>query len=905
MRLIQWSSQERVDLPDMIALSSNMLGEFRRTMRDVLMGEHANRIIRGFTVVATGTPDKFVHIAIDRNPSLESTALLSELVDTTVNYGQLAGGTGFEGLEGNASLPVDFTSLPANTYYVEVAFTYTPGVSANRGQWNPSSNTESIVNIPTRVLPTFATQLVTSPSGGQWAALATVVWGGGASTITSGNITNKQSMPFEGDYPYYATSQASSGGMADFDRSATRSLVATDEVYQVLRRLGRQVQDIKGADLSGHWNTWSRPVGPMDPSSLLSAQQTKGISTLDTQEYVVGDGVNAYGDFNGTTGLQACLTHIANSEAGLPTRIRIRLKGRTTGTYTSGTALWSCSTRVSFATLKHIQIIGDSAQGDVYGRVPVAFTHGSGPMFNFAAGGSLSLVNILQTNVSAFDFFHGFDAKLNLNNALLVNTNGTYVCRGASDGMIWSCSQVTGAVNVFISAQQGLGFYVANCTLGGASIYSTNVDGYFRTWADSSYTDSTSTATRFLGNGCFFCTAFDYSANALAASSTRQACIDARGLLEVIFDQCTFFAPADSNGVQLGTLEGVGVSSRAVHFKGCDFGHASTVEATHDSLSGYNGNAGTGWSVYAKNVPDDVTSNLNLQIREITFDACLWSSLPACDAGAIGFEGTYESIHIRGCHFEGAIFPNVNYGTNAPILRTIRLLNTDTGGAPDAGASIQGCFFGRCETAKSTATFVHIHVQGRNYLGVNIDDIRFRCTTHTDASAVSNWVADFSYCIALDEWSGSVGFSPRVVNMSRLQFHNFNSSHIICVAHLGGTITQLDIAKSNFNDSLKCVAVNTGAAGNYALSDNLYADNATYFFNGSSLLTGARVQLKGNRVSQTQGSPVTQVMTGACDHLVLVGNDFGSNGIVDGSVVPAESVGWNTTPALNIVNSFT
>jgi len=322
MQIPKFSPQERVDLPDLTAVSYLVLGEFRRTARGILLGpnpasppDYLNYVIRGFAVEAQSVPDATVIVRLDpggANPL--SFAIGAENLGARNDAGQLIGGDGMDGtLEGNASYTLDFSGQPVGTYTVEMRHVYTDGANDNRAFWDDGANSEFIAATDTRALPAIELRLSGAPSS-EWITLATVAWGG--ATIVSGNITDARTFAFEGTTPYRQTTQTGSGGMADFSRSTARgsSSVGLNEVYPVLRALARQIQDLKGASDDARWDWFSRVYSAHDPADALGVA-TKSLRTVDTITYSVGDGVSTFGDFNGSTGLDSCLAHVAGLAA--------------------------------------------------------------------------------------------------------------------------------------------------------------------------------------------------------------------------------------------------------------------------------------------------------------------------------------------------------------------------------------------------------------------------------------------------------------------------------------------------------------------------------------------------------------------------------------------------------------
>lgn len=334
MQIVHYSSQERVDLPDMTAMSSLVVGEFRRTVRGLFLGprlagnpDYESFIVRGFLVEQQAVPDATVRVRLDPGgTSPLGFAIGGENLGSRIDFGQLIGGDGMDGaLEGNASYTLDFSAQPPGSYTVQMRFVYATGANDNRAFWDSGADSEFIAATDTRTLPSIELRLAGAPSN-EWITLATVAWGG--ATIVTGNITDARTFPLEGTTPYQQTLQTSGAGMPDFNRGTDRGAVGVNEVYPALRALARQVQDIKGPDDTGHFNWWARVFSPLDPAGTFTTGTTKTMRSIDTVTYTVGDGTTCFGDFNGAAGLDACLAHIASlATANLPERIEIVVHG--------------------------------------------------------------------------------------------------------------------------------------------------------------------------------------------------------------------------------------------------------------------------------------------------------------------------------------------------------------------------------------------------------------------------------------------------------------------------------------------------------------------------------------------------------------------------------------------------
>lgn len=326
MRIVQFSAQERVDLPDMTAASFLMLGEFRRMTRALIVGEERNAIVRGYAVEADSPASALVLVKLEDGAEPLSLAILSEDMGAAVTYGQLVGDKNDDDdLEGNAETSLDFTGQPAATYTVQMRFVYADGATDNRAFWDDGTDEETIQSVSTRHLPAIELRLSGAPAD-DWIDLASVVWDG--VSISSGDITDLREFLLEGGPATFTqTTQTGSGGMADFDRATTRAADGVNTLVPFMKALARQIQDIKGAGDDGTWSWFARPHTAYDPADALGVR-TKSLRSIDTVSYTVGDGVISFGDFNGVTALQDCLLHIESiTDADKPSRVEVVVHG--------------------------------------------------------------------------------------------------------------------------------------------------------------------------------------------------------------------------------------------------------------------------------------------------------------------------------------------------------------------------------------------------------------------------------------------------------------------------------------------------------------------------------------------------------------------------------------------------
>lgn len=337
MRIVRWAPSERVDIPDITAMSFLVLGEFRRTQRALLSGEQ-KYIVNGFAVEPESPATTRVQVRLQPPGEDRGVAIGAEQTTAGLDHGQLIGDRDSSFInEGASQQFLDFAAQPPGPYTVEMRFTYADGVSDNRAFWNAGTASEFVAITNTRHVSGWQIRFVSgAPSGGEWIPLATVTWDGVA--VDAADIADLRVLLFEGAAPYSRATQTAAGGVEDFDRSTTRAAASVGRfrLREVVRALMRQVQDLKGPNDSGVFDWFSRIYKPFDPDGALSAEHTKTLRSIDTVTYTIGDGVSTFGDFNGASGLEQCLDHIEAMVSGSkPERIEIVLHGGTTYTITT------------------------------------------------------------------------------------------------------------------------------------------------------------------------------------------------------------------------------------------------------------------------------------------------------------------------------------------------------------------------------------------------------------------------------------------------------------------------------------------------------------------------------------------------------------------------------------------
>ncbi len=684
MRLVQWSAQERADQPDLTAMSFLVLGEFKRTARTLLVGSESTYVGRGFAVEPAGAPDATVTVKLDPGGGAPLGFVVGAENPGTVQYGHIFGDEDDDGnLEGNTQQVLDFTGQPPATYTVQVSFSYADGASDNRAFWNEGTDTEFVQATDTRHLPTWQARFSGAPSG-EWVDLADVVWDG--VSIDSADITDLRDFLFEGRFPFDNDSQplvTVPGGLPDFGRTTNRSAsaVTVAGLVEAVRALQRQVQDLKGQDSTGKFNWYGRVPGPLDPTFLLPATQTKTLRSIDHITYTVGDGASEWGDFNGVDGLDDCLAHVEAAAASLPPKVTVVLKSRQTSfVWDLGGAAGNTRT-IAAIDLTIRGEVGSSNPGamarvdvDNFSASDVALTIANSPgalrleniRFEGAATSSTATPDITVLLISSAEFqaehcfFGGHRADAATGFAIDCNTAIGLRMRDCSGlGRI----RITGGS---VSARSGL---VEGCDFDDASWELRNASSGARaqnlTFRDCSFADKVYTD---------------------ASAPDSVLCLE--GCSHVRVYGCRF--QSDTNDlVRLGFVPTYSVASKDIYFRDCFF-QSGADSGTHSPNAGKNGADGTGWGIYAKGV--DATD----EMQDVVVDGCRFEGpvTGMVDAGGI-YVDEGRRFRIVNCTFR-----QFKAGSIAVESCKIVTLESDTN-VPNAHV-VANCFFGDWRTGAST-----------------------------------------------------------------------------------------------------------------------------------------------------------------------------------------------------------
>ncbi len=626
MRIVKWSPQERVDVPDITAQNFLMLGEFRRTVRGAL-GIEANSILNGFAVEPNTVPDSTIVVKLDNGGGDLSFAFGAEAIGARTDYGQVIGGDNSDGnTEGNAQQSIDFIAQPDATYTVGLRFIYTDGSNDNRAFWNEGTNSEFIAAVNTRHLPQF--EIALNPVGNEWLLLADVVWNSGVGVIDTPDITDLREGTFEGASPWQQTTRLGSGGMPNFSRSSSdRHDTGVNAAYPAMKALGRQIQDLKGPDDALNWNWWNVAYKPADPSSTLTEDNATNLRSLRTVHFTVGDGVTSWGDFNGLalgTGLDACLSHI-EAEQGSPTLLggHVIIQILVNGDNGVASQAFQIGNYVFERAL--IEIRGGSGRDT-----------SNGPYWHHT---QIDCVGTLTTPAFDMNIYSGLILR-----DLKFNSTGSDTSIALIDGQ----STIFGMHNCYVECQSSdvtpwleydnCDFVeVRHCNIVGTAL----ITGHPYQIAEWSH-NGISGEVRFEGGGraTFTSCLFDYQGD-LHSQVWASSCYG------VSFNDCSFSSSTQEYDVvhfdnSIGEFGGI-------RFQGCQFACFETAPG-HVPNAGGNGSNGTGWCVYLDNAGGSA-----INTGPVIIDNCQFNGSGNFGGGHIDSGGIFcddlDVLYVTNCSF--------------------------------------------------------------------------------------------------------------------------------------------------------------------------------------------------------------------------------------------------------------
>ena len=854
MRIVKWSPQERVDAPDLTAMSYLTLGEFRRTTRGILLGAadtSPNYILNGFKVEPQAVPDSTIRVRLDVAGKL-SHAFGAELIGARVDYGQLIGGDDSNGnTEGNATQNLDFTGQPTATYTVEMRFVYTDGVIDNRAFWNPTTNSEFISTVQTRTLSGFELRFSGAPSS-EWIPLADVAWAG-AGAITTGMITDVREFAFEGTAPYFQTTALGSGGIVNFSRSFDRATNGLNAVYPALRGLARQIQDIKGADDGNTWNWFNTPYRPGGVAgATLGFDSATSLRSLRTVHFTVGDGTTSFGDFNGTAlaeGLDECLSFIETQDAANLTGhyiIQILANGDDTGD-----TEWQIG-NYDFASCV-VEIRGGGGSHSAAGEYrwcstilcAGTFTTEAFDITPSGGQGGLILRNLRfkDTGSNTELVRLGTQAHFEMHDCI-VELQSTSTNPWLEMGSIYHGRIVDSTI------QQG----VANVT----ALAFTKV-----VWSGCKLQNGT---IRFVKAGGLYAGGHAFNNCRFSNNSDLGQCVFLSGATDLTFNDCTLSQNSmDHDIVHADTSIGDWYD---LSFQGCRF---SSFETSPNRLpdAGSNGTLGTGWQLFL----DNNGASADTSGRGVTIDNCFFTASGAftsgvIDSGAI-FARELEGISITGCQFYD--FDLLTGG--APRCYLVHLVGSAL--TSPHSAVVSNCSFDRWSTNGPTGT--------RNC--VRIFDHRVTRIIgnlfETPASSTALYVDDGDYSVIANNI-----------------FKNGNNTADTC--NLIGS-SGLVVSSNQFYLCPRSIAL-TSCAYSALTGNTSIGGSGTAPSLGVFVISSQNTSVTGNVISDFAGTGWDAIYMNA-NAITVIGNSSQDGNIsLNGST---NAVGHNETQDVNNVNAYT
>ena len=689
--------------------------------------------------------------------------------------------------------------------------------------------------------------------------------------------------------------------MPDFDRDVNREIagVGINEVYPILRALGRQIQDLKGPDpATGQWNWFGRQRGITDPFGNIGIPEyTTSFAIESEQVFVVGSSssdVSAH--FSGSGGLQSCLNHIATIADGVhaddtyPGRFKIVLK---TGNNQAGT-YFTCPDPVSFDSAEiEICVAGagglDSGlNGVLYNQVPVQFSHPAGTPFFTFDGGSLKMTGIRCVG-EMNEFFQGNLTQLEINNCGMTFANvQSFFCD-------WRSRFIDSTISGGTLTMTKTGFDIHMSEIKGCilSRYNSNLF-QLRLWDDELDTVAVTSATegmeRLVIDQCVF---LNHSEQATAA---QPACIDARGAKHITISNCRITVSTSQDFLRVGQRNTVatGIGSEAIRLEKCMIDSGKSI--THALDAGFNGAKGTGWTVFGTH------TDSFFMPKGVSVDRCTWIDYLGLDAGGVYAEGLHGTT-VTNCDFVGVQMATTAlsrwsaveidaFGTSDNAARIDNILVTGVYGQVDrgfVGVRISGPAGG---TVVSNSTF-----EARDQLG-----------------GAYNTPANFGRGAAAGIMVGILGVAVKDFRIHHCKFFDWeatvttNSAGVLIEADSvrGGNIDHCYFDDCNYGVSVTCTGV-----VDMDVSHNIHnAVEGQVLFGGgfgfAGGLYGSNLIIMGNKLmlQQTPGGTWTWIDMKNIDDYQVFGNEGSVWGNLNGDGTAVRGRGYNETQDVNHFNAY-
>ena len=944
-RRVNFSADQRVDLPEIQALQQFLTEDDRRFLRMCLLGraQSENRVIRGFKVEPESPVSARVLVVHDLGAPGESAFVGAENLGGVFEHGALAGGIdGAGNLEGAAQLLLDFSAQPAATYDVKVRLTYTTGIADNRAFWNPSTKKEVVRQTDTRKLPQWqiAFQGHADPD---WVLLASVVWNG--VSIAAADITDKRRFAIEGmanptgAAPWSHAAQDETTGVGDFPRSDTRDdpTVGAFGVWEALGALARQIQDLKGQREGDQRFDWySRVFAP--PGFRTGAvpkpdEYTKSLRSIDTVTFTVADGDTEGADFMGQYALVECFKFIQDNAAELPGRILVMVKDRQTTTHVYG---WNQNIVIPD---KHIGLIGVQG-GTVSTATPTLFQVGEGQIavgvqttvdtvaLKFTGSGGLYCENLMfyddveggaqlsHIEVDPRGYFQARNVTIAVNAA---PNEARPQLRCGSERLVLDQCRLSGAF--FIGGRSATAFPINgendNFHTGG-SVQNSTITGLLRLRHK---------AAPVVGEQLLYAHGIRFERTTFVPTTLAAPVVfgqvDARGARQLTWHDCHFLYLGDQDCLRFGDMDlgGVFVASRDMRVTENIF--KMQFSATHAGFvggaGGVNGTEGTGWAIKSwpsspVSVRTQICKGLNIAGNRFSPDESLAFIDTSPDAGCVALADAREVWLDKNDVREWTLPRNSVGDTQILFLVTASL----TGGPVGGGQStwIRGNYIGDWREAAVG--------QAWGAVGQFLNCLRigpFANGVKVHGNVISAVAEDGTVIDPSGAHSAAVVFDSVDVEFEYNRFLLWRSAtdplDSTCVG-IGGILLDVRFTDNNF---VACGGANIHALAGIIIG--LYVNNNHFLVGPTDTLFHSAVDLgigatlidnahfKSNTWNYDSGGAVTKfaLRLGPAIHFSVVGNYFPDGNIrhaTAGGLPTAFSHGYAAgVPDLNFINAYT
>lgn len=279
---VYFGANERVDLPDFLAIQDNARSDSRAQAQAFLFeAATTERVLGGWDLSVSGVST----LVVGRGASVSAAAR----ADNSVEYGVL------HAFAGTATKQIDLSAFVAATYTIYVRFTETLGEPGSRVFWDPAATSETVEGQATRKVVGWDTLVTATPPGAPWQAVGTVVWDG--SLLELVDLTPTRHLFFEGDE---AAAYANEWGAGD-DRDPDRGAYGVRSLHGFVSAVRAQFEEVMGGgqrwwepvpvSLAAHIADGTNPHGVLLQQDTLHAEQIRVYGALPSTDlaFVVDD----------------------------------------------------------------------------------------------------------------------------------------------------------------------------------------------------------------------------------------------------------------------------------------------------------------------------------------------------------------------------------------------------------------------------------------------------------------------------------------------------------------------------------------------------------------------------------------------------------------------------------------